>query len=434
MADQFLMLFVPGHKLDWIAKAPKYGLDAVVIDLEDAVPTADKAAAREITRTGIAKLAAAGVGAFVRINALDQGGLDDTLAIATPGLAGIMLPKSRTPEEVRALDNRLSFGEGKAGLEYGSVSILVLPETPEGLADARALAQASARVKGVVGVIGGPVGGDVARAVGFRPTIEGSGAALPRLEAGARQQSRRRPPPDGQHNRHKDRGLDAIRRLVGRAKALGYSGAVLIHPSHVAIANELFTPTKEEIEYYSGLVAAFQAAEQSGSAAVRYKGAMVDYAMRLYAEVSLEKESGAAFLAFEPPSSCRRSLEERCQRAATGGGQHVTMTIRAGCRCQHHRPLKVGVRFSAKAFVPSCIFQRLQEAEHHLLQTQAGGQIHVAAAHREFLGAFHGNRCIPCDALRGCHGGVEQGSARNNLVDQPPARCRFCVDRVAGQQ
>jgi len=278
------MLFVPGHKLDWIAKAPKYGPDAVVIDLEDAVPTADKAAAREITRTGIAKLAAAGVGAFVRINALDQGGLDDTLAIATPGLAGIMLPKSRTPEEVRALDNRLSFGEGKAGLEYGSVSILVLPETPEGLADARALAQASARVKGVVGVIGGPVGGDVARAVGFRPTIEGSEQLYLASKLVLDSRAGDAPHPMASIIGTKIEDLDAIRRLVGRAKALGYSGAVLIHPSHVAIANELFTPTKEEIEYYSGLVAAFQAAEQSGSAAVRYKGAMVDYAMRLYAE------------------------------------------------------------------------------------------------------------------------------------------------------
>lgn len=140
------MLFVPGHKPDWIAKAPKYSLDAVVIDLEDAVPVSEKAVAREITPAGIAKLAAASVAPFVRINALDQGGADDTRAISTAGRAGIVLPKCRSPDEVRALDNLLSFGEGRAGLEFGSLSILVLPETPEGLADARALAQSSTRV------------------------------------------------------------------------------------------------------------------------------------------------------------------------------------------------------------------------------------------------------------------------------------------------
>jgi citrate lyase subunit beta/citryl-CoA lyase len=73
--------------------------------------------------------------------------------------------------------------------------------------------------------------------------------------------------------------LDAVRRLATRARSLGFSGAILIHPTHVAVANAVFAPTPEEVDYYAGLIEAMAAAEAKGDAAVRYRGIMVDYAM-----------------------------------------------------------------------------------------------------------------------------------------------------------
>jgi citrate lyase subunit beta/citryl-CoA lyase len=60
---------------------------------------------------------------------------------------------------------------------------------------------------------------------------------------------------------------------------LGYSGQVVIHPTHVPVVNEVFTPTPEDIAYYQGLLAAMENAERQGTAAVTYQGAMVDIAM-----------------------------------------------------------------------------------------------------------------------------------------------------------
>jgi citrate lyase subunit beta/citryl-CoA lyase len=78
--------------------------------------------------------------------------------------------------------------------------------------------------------------------------------------------------------------LAGVRVLAERAKALGYSGAVLIHPSHVAVAAEVFTPTSQEVEYFSGMIEAMRDAQARGDGAVSYRGMMVDYAMLPHAE------------------------------------------------------------------------------------------------------------------------------------------------------
>lgn len=283
------MLFVPAHKLDWARKAPRFGPDSVVLDLEDAVPPTEKVAARATAREAIAFLHGACIEPFVRINALDAGGREDVPEICVPGLAGIMLPKSRSAADIRELDVLLSYGEGRAGMPLRSVAIMVLPETAEGLWAARDLASASPRVKGIAAVVGGPVIGDVARAAGFRPTMEGleqfylaSKLVLDSRAAGALY-----PMASIIGTRLDDH--DHVRRLAERAKSLGFTGCVLIHPSHVAVANEVFTPDAEEVAYYAGLVQAMREAEAAGSGAVTYRGQMVDYAMLPIAEEVLRE-------------------------------------------------------------------------------------------------------------------------------------------------
>ena len=73
--------------------------------------------------------------------------------------------------------------------------------------------------------------------------------------------------------------LEGLRADARLNRQLGYSGQVVIHPTHVPVVNEVFTPTPEEIAYYQGLQAAIEEAERQGTAAVTYQGAMVDIAM-----------------------------------------------------------------------------------------------------------------------------------------------------------
>ncbi len=278
------MLFIPAHKLDWVRKVDRYAPDSVVIDLEDAVPRNLKVEARGMAHEAIGILRDKGIPAFVRINALGESGAEDIDAIVRDGFSGVMLPKSRHVEEIRELDRLLSYGEGRAGMPLGSVAILPLPETAEGMWAARDLAAASKRCKGVVGVVQGPISGDVAMAMGFRPSMEGreqiylaSKMILDSRAGGA-------PYPLGSIIGTRLDDLDGVRMLAERAKSFGFSGCVLIHPSHVAIASEVFAPTEEEVEYFSGLIEAMREAEARGDAAVAYQGRMVDYAMLPLAE------------------------------------------------------------------------------------------------------------------------------------------------------
>jgi citrate lyase subunit beta / citryl-CoA lyase len=272
-------LFVPAHRRDWVAKAIRVSPGAVVLDIEDSVPPQYKPQAMDHLKSEIRELHEAGVGAFVRIQPLHDGTEAEIAAAVTDGLTAIVMPKVATPDEIRRAHDLLSHAEGRAGLKLGTVGILPLPETAQGMYDAYNLTKASPRVRGIHGAISGPVSGDFARAFGFRATVGGeeqlylaSKLVLDSRAAGAMY------PIAGIFGTPQD-DLPAVERLIRRARDIGYSGVAVMHPTHVAIANAVYRPTPEEVEYYSGLIAAFEAAEKAGLGAVSYQGAMVDYAM-----------------------------------------------------------------------------------------------------------------------------------------------------------
>jgi citrate lyase subunit beta/citryl-CoA lyase len=287
-------LFVPAHRPEWVAKAVRTGTEAVILDVEDAVPPAGKPQARAALRDELAELARAGVGGFVRINGLDEGGLEDIPHAVHPGLTGVIVPKAASAAQVRAVADAVSFCEGRSGMPHNGVAVMPLPETPEGMWDVHELATASARVKGIMGALGGETEGDVARAAGFRPTLGGleqlflnSRNVLASRAAGAIY------PCAGIIGTRID-DLSVNEALIHRAKEIGYTGVALIHPSHVAIANRVFRPSAEEVAYFRGLLAAFAEAEAAGIGAVKYDGRMVDYAMLPIARAVVAEADRAA--------------------------------------------------------------------------------------------------------------------------------------------
>ena len=99
------ILFVPGNRPDWIDKAPKYGPDALILDLEDAVPIAEKAKARKTVRAGIGRLHERGVPIVVRVNGVNTGlTAEDIEAVVTAGLVAVAIPKLERVEEVLKVD------------------------------------------------------------------------------------------------------------------------------------------------------------------------------------------------------------------------------------------------------------------------------------------------------------------------------------------
>lgn len=272
-------LFVPAHRRNLIEKAARVKPDAVVLDLEDSVPPDHQEAARANLPEEIAELSSLGIAAFVRIHEFGSETPQEVAAAVHPGLTGLMLPKANDVAQIRGLHDLLSYHEGRQGLPHGEVAIMPLPETAQGLQDAEALARASTRVKGIVGTVSGPTSADVARAFGFRASLGGieqyymnSKLVLDSRAAGAHF------PIAGVFGVPLD-DLAAVEQLLVRARDFGYTGSPVMHPSHVAIANAVYSPTAEEVAYCQGLLEAFAQAERDGLGAVRYRGAMIDYAM-----------------------------------------------------------------------------------------------------------------------------------------------------------
>jgi citrate lyase subunit beta/citryl-CoA lyase len=253
-------LFVPAHREGWVAKALRAGPDAIILDLEDAVPAAEKTAARARVGTSVAEIAASGVAAWVR-----PGAVDDVGACLVEGLAALVLPKIETVEQAAAF---------AASLEGEPVGLLVTLETALGYLNAAELA----RVQGVVGLLATTgKGGDTQRELGYRPTPGGLETLYVRSRAVlAARAARLAHILAGPWQELGD--LDGLRRQAESDRDLGFTGGVLIHPAGVSIVNEAYGPTPEEVEYHLGLVAAYEAAEDDGIGAIDYRGDHVDAA------------------------------------------------------------------------------------------------------------------------------------------------------------
>ena len=272
------MLFVPGHKSTWAEKAVAAGTDAMILDLEDSVPAADKADARKTVRETIGRLRGQGTrtDVWVRPNSYDSGLFGaDVEEVIVPGLAGLFIPKVFTAEEVVRMDAVVSHIEQREGLAPGSVGLIISFETAVSVAHCEQIASASPRVSSLLGATG--PNADVSRELGFEFTLEGLETLYQRIRiVVAARAAGLHHPVTGVWQDIKD--LDGFRRFAEDSRKLGYRGMVCIHPSHVAASNEVFTPSPETVEACRRMIEAFRQAEAEGHAAVDFEGQHIDYA------------------------------------------------------------------------------------------------------------------------------------------------------------
>ncbi len=286
MADHFRpasslrsFLFVPGNRPSWMVKAPKYGPDALIFDLEDSVPISEKVAARACIRDAIDQLSEWSGGRFVRVNPWGSGLLvSDLLAVVRPGLTGVLLPKAQDETEVVALDLLLDELEIERGLR--GIEIIPVLETPRALYRVFQICEASERVLRVTGVGGSDIrGGDLTRALGV--PIEGDVLAeMLHLNSRGILEARAAGVKEILNGSTSDLGdMDKVRSVAQQAKRMAATGTMVIHPSHVPIVNEVFSPSPAEIALARSLLETMaDAIANSGTAASTHNGRMVDYA------------------------------------------------------------------------------------------------------------------------------------------------------------
>jgi citrate lyase subunit beta/citryl-CoA lyase len=270
-------LFVPGNREDRMLKAPRFGADALILDLEDAVAAQDKDRARVTVRNALGELGKAGQTLFVRVNDFETGQIwADLDAIVCPELYCVMIPKVTGPEDVRKVDAVLEFLERKSGIEPGTILIDPVLETASGMRLAYEVAVASSRVAHLGGITGKD--GDIARAIGFEWTPEGHEVFFYLSKVLLDARAANIPYPIGGRGWWDIQDLDGLRAEAVRTRQFGYTGMLLIHPSHVQIVNEVFTPTKAQIDHWKELIAAVETAEREGRSVVMHAGMMVDTA------------------------------------------------------------------------------------------------------------------------------------------------------------
>jgi citrate lyase subunit beta/citryl-CoA lyase len=270
------LLFVPGNRPDWVAKGIAAGADGIILDLEDAVPAHAKAQARDHA-SDFLRRTPPDVPLVVRVNGLHtRTVLDDLHAIVTPALTAVMIPKVETVADVHFVDRLLGWLEADAGLPVGAIRLIPVLETATGIRHAYDLACASSRRAYMGGL--GVKGGDVERSLGYRWTPEGT-ETLP-LRSQVLIDLRAAAVPNPITGLWTDiRDLDGLRAFAHQSRNLGYEGMLSIHPSHISLINETFTPTDAELDADAELIAAFESAAADGRGALTHGGDMIDEAM-----------------------------------------------------------------------------------------------------------------------------------------------------------
>ncbi|BCY12843.1 CoA ester lyase [Actinoplanes sp. L3-i22] len=269
-------LYVPGNRPSMLASALGRGADALIVDLEDAVPPTEKAAARAAVAEWLRTLPP-GAPVWVRVNA-GPAGLDDTQALlarepdgagsgrlpAGAVVRGLVVAKASL-EQVTALGRLLDELD-----PAGGVGVVPLLETPQAILAAAGIAAAPRVNRMQIGEA------DLAAELGVSPgederelLFARSAVVLASAAAGIE------PPAAAVTTDFRD--LDALRRSTEALKRLGFRGRACIHPAQIPIVHEVFTPADSEIAAARDLIARFEAA--GGGVCLDARGRMVDLAV-----------------------------------------------------------------------------------------------------------------------------------------------------------
>jgi len=263
-------LFAPGNHPRRVEKAFSLDADAVILDLEDACPVAEKVATRSTVVTACQRHRTC-LG-YVRVNATStEYGYGDIVAVVHEGVDGIVLPKVETADEIKAVDWLLRNLEKERALALGAVDVIPIIETAKGMANIRAIAAAGTRVRRVA--FGA---GDFT----LDMTMEWSRTETELLPFRSEcvlacRAAEIEPPIDTvwidltDHN--------GFSNSVRHVRSLGFQGKMCIHPEQVPIVNAVLSPSAEQIDWSRKVVEAFAAAEAAGSASIQLEGRFIDY-------------------------------------------------------------------------------------------------------------------------------------------------------------
>jgi citrate lyase subunit beta / citryl-CoA lyase len=263
-------LFVPGNRPERIDKALATKADVVIIDLEDAVPAAEKARAREVA---VDKLKSGAARILIRINGMQTPYFQDDLdAVLVAGLNGMMIPKVEEGRAILDLHERMRVKEEERGLK--TTPVLALIETAKAIANVRVIAQAATESARPHILVFGAA--DYTADLGIAICPDGLELAYPRARLAVASRAADMLPPIDTPFMLDLKDMQGLEADARRAKQLGFAGKLCIHPNQIEIVNRIFSPMPEEVHQAKAVVDAFEKAQANGLGAIQVDGKFID--------------------------------------------------------------------------------------------------------------------------------------------------------------
>ncbi len=276
------LLFVPGNKANMLEKALRLAPDALIPDMEDSVPAAEKANARETIRSLLPLLAASGRPVMPRVNALDTQWIEaDLAAVVGPHVLGVSVGKVRNAGDISAISQLIGELERRAGITVGTLQLLPWIETAEAIVNVSAICRASERIVAVA--FGGE---DFTNDMGVERLEDESQIVYARQALCVAARAAHVLALDTPYFKLRDPG--GLRDNSLKAKSIGFKGKFAIHPEQIDTLNDCFSPSAQEIAHAERVVAAFEEAERRGSASTSLDGWVIDMPVVKRARALLE--------------------------------------------------------------------------------------------------------------------------------------------------
>ena len=264
------LLFVPGNRSNMLEKAVGLAPDAVVPDMEDSVPMAEKANAREMVASYIPSLAEAGHQIFPRVNGLSTGLMEaDLAAVIGPHISGVSVGKVGSAIDVRQIADSVGRAEIAAGGPFGVTALVLWVETASAIVNAYSICSASKRVIAVA--FGGE---DLTNDMAIPRTESEEEIAYHRSTVAVAASAAGVLALDTPYFSYRDD--EGLRRNSTASRSLGFRGRFAIHPAQIDGINASYLPSEEETDHARRVIAAFDEAEERGSAATSLDGMVID--------------------------------------------------------------------------------------------------------------------------------------------------------------
>ena len=268
------LLFCPATERHKLEKAARLGADAVIIDLEDSVAPSRKAEARAAAARALSELDFGRSERLVRVNPRGSGLADDARATGSVRRPpdGYVLPKVRSAAEVKEFSRLLRGLERKARLRPGTIRILAIIETAQGIVHLDEIAGSDPRLEALI--FGAE---DLWGDIGAVRTRGGTEVAFPRSSVAIHAAAHRLQAIDTPFVDLQDR--DGLLAQTREALTLGYSGKLAIHPAQVDPIQDTFTPKPEEVEEARRLIEEHERQQARGMGVFVFGGRMIDMPM-----------------------------------------------------------------------------------------------------------------------------------------------------------